>query len=212
MNAQTYEKIKQTINSNPGLPRDQIYKILVKLLKSEKNYENANKDPLKENQNPHLKINFELGASDEKETDPINYQAFISIYSNLKRRQMFKTSMWRKLKENAVCFSNKYKESRTREVTNETDQFKDIEARLESNTILNMAKEINLSPVLMTRLIVEGLLKTNSIELVDQTESSVKSKEKITISSIIRDNHLLKDGRLACEIMECCSLGRTLIT
>ena len=74
-----------------------------------------------------------------------------------------------------------------------------------------MAKEINLSPVLMTRLIVEGLLKTNSIELIDQVESSIKSKEKITISSIIRDNHLLKDGRLACEIMECCSLGRTLI-
>lgn len=177
--------------------------------------------PLKENKNPNVKINFdfkEKKESDAKqqqqdqqqpETIPISYQTFISIYSNLKRRQMFKTSMWRKLKENAFNFSQKYSAIRGQQEADEAEQtnktsFKNIGEKMKNNIILNMAKEINVSPVLMARLIVEGLLKTNSIELIENIETT--DRAKLTISNIIRDNHLLKDGRLACEIMECCSI------
>lgn len=215
MNAHDYEKIKQLILTNPGLPRDHIYNLATKLLKTE---QTTNKDAsssydsnirlLKENKNPNVKTNFIQDFKDTphkgQQTISISYQAFISIYSNLKRRQMFKTSMWRKLKENALGFSHKYKEHRAKSNESNPNIHKSLKEKLKANIILNMAKETNVSPVLMARLIVEGLLKTNSIELIDNIEAS--DKAKLTISNIVRDNHLLKDGHLACEIMECCSL------
>lgn len=236
MNSHDYEKIKQVIITNPSLTRDETFKIVSKLprsmpapskpLQTNQTTEStppnppvAKQDlsqPLKENKNPNVKINFdfkEKKESDAKqqqeqhqpETIPISYQTFISIYSNLKRRQMFKTSMWRKLKENAFNFSQKYSAIRGQQEEEQTKtSYKNIGEKMKNNTILNMAKEINVSPVLMARLIVEGLLKTNSIELIENIETT--DKAKLTISNIIRDNHLLKDGRLACEIMECCSI------
>lgn len=180
--------------------------------------------PLKENKNPNVKINFDFKEEQKKESDakqqqqqeqqqietiPISYQTFISIYSNLKRRQMFKTSMWRKLKENAFNFAQKYSAIRGQQEEEDAEKikkttYKNIGEKMKDNIILNMAKEMNVPLVLMARLIVEGLLKTNSIELIENIETTDKSK--LTISNIIRDNHLLKDGRLACEIMECCSI------
>ncbi len=208
-----YEKIKQLILINPGLSRDEIYKQAVKLLKTEQHNQpqttkvtSLSEPTLKENKNPNVKINFDFTKEKKQhETIPITYQTFISIYSNLKRRQMFKTSMWRKLKENALTFSYKYKNlAADTAAAEQSCQYNNLSEKLKANIILNMAKEINVSPVLMARLIVEGLLKTNSIKLIEEIETT--DKAKLTISNIIRDNHLLKDGRLACEIMECCSL------
>lgn len=185
MDSQVYEKIKHIINTNPSLPRDEIFKIVTKTDKTI-----TSSDKTKENKNP------ETTAVDLPVRAPtkINYQAFISIYSNLKRRQMFKTNMWRKLKENAFNFAQKYKDFRSKAVSE----------KFRNNIILDMAKDMSISPVLMTRLIVEGLLKTNSIEIIENIETT--DKVKLTISNIIRDNHLLKDGRLGTEIMECCSM------
>lgn len=231
MNAQDYEKIKQVIISNPTLSRDEIYKIVVKLHKTiQPNKSNTDKplstDQLKENKNPEEENNSKSKNDNQRkqksevtqsrqasdpETIQIGYQTFISIYSNLKRRQMFKTSMWRKLKENALNFSIKYKDLRSKNEADDENSVeigqkihKNLTEKLKVNIILNMAKEINVSPVLMARLIVEGLLKTNNIELIENIETT--DKAKLTISNIIRDNHLLKDARLACEIMECCSI------
>ncbi len=231
MNSQDYEKIRQVIITNPGLTRDEAFQIVSKLPRNMTSTRPQAEltspkpkphDQLKENKNPNVKIHFdfkekkesdallqEQQKQQEQQTDmiPISYQTFISIYSNLKRRQMFKTSMWRKLKENAYNFAQKYTGIRAqRQEADGTDRttYKNIVDKMKDNIILNMAKEINVSPVLMARLIVEGLLKTNSIELVENVE--ITDKTKLTISNIIRDNHLLKDGRLACEIMECCSI------
>lgn len=208
MNAQDYEKIKQVIISNPGLGRDEIYKMVQKLQKTDQKIPDnetpkTEHDPtLKENKNPNVKMHFDFKETKKIETIEIKYQTFVSIYSNLKRRQMFKTSMWRKLKENAYNFSLKYKDFRQKFDDEEMKIHNDLNSKLKENIMLNMAKEINVSPVLMARIIVEGLLKTNSIELVQ----NITDKTKLTISNIIRDNHLLKDGRLACEIMECCAI------
>jgi len=213
MNSNDYEKIKNVILTNPSLSRDEIYKLAIKLLKTDQTPQlqatkitSSNEAVLKENINPNVKINFDFNKEKkQQETIPINYQTFISIYSNLKRRQMFKTSMWRKLKENALSFSYKYKKLTEDAITTEQPgQYQNLSEKLQANIILNMAREINVPPVLMARLIVEGLLKTNSIELIEDIETT--DKAKLTISNIIRDNHLLKDGRLACEIMECCSV------
>lgn len=196
MDTQVYEKIKHIINVNPGLPRDDIFKIVTKLDKTE----NSN-DQTKENKNPENAV----AIPSEKTPTQINYQTFISIYSNLKRRQMFKTSMWRKLKENSFNFAQKYKDFRCKvENDNTIKSCVSLNEKFKNNIILNMAKDMAVSPVLMARLIVEGLLKTNSIEIIENNET--KDKAKLTISNIIRDNHLLKDGRLGTEIMECCAI------
>jgi len=213
MNTQIYQTIIKTINSNCKLARDDVYVIINKDLKNNKEY----LEEIKENRPSNESDENDLINVDEynnlmKEDESlalIKYQTFISIYSNLKRRQMFKTSMWRKLKENALDFSNQYKEMRSKQI--DLKQYKSANERLIDNIILKMANQHNLAPILMVRLILEGYLKTNSIELIENTnnnenENNEKKKEKITISQIIRETHLLKDGRLACEIIECCAI------
>lgn len=123
----------------------------------------------------------------------LNINTFTSIYGSLKRRQMFKSSdsstiNWRRLKENSINLSQNYAEK----CKNDS----------EKNTILDMANEIGIAPVLMARLILDGFIKQDKLELVDK--ESIKTKDKISISFLIRETHLLKDGRLASEILECC--------
>lgn len=192
MNSQVYHTIIKTIDSNSKLTRDEVYYILNESLKSNKDYIDQ------------IRTNNTIENDGDDETAAINYQTFISIYSNLKRRQMFKTAMWRKLKENSLYFSNKYKEYQAKNL--ECKKYKSAADKLKDNLLLNLANEYELAPILMVRLILEGLIKTNSIELVDYDDTSDKKKEKITISQIIRETHLLKDGRLACEIIECCAI------
>jgi hypothetical protein len=208
MNNQIYQTIIRTINSNCKLTRDDIYLIINKDLKNNKEY----LDEIKENRpsngntkNDDLSLNSDEYILKEDDSAPIKYQTFISIYSNLKRRQMFKTSMWRKLKENSLDFSNQYNEMQSKQIDS-IKQYKTARERLNDNIIVKMANQHNLAPILMVRLILEGLIKTNSIELIDVDENNEKKKEKITISQIIRETHLLKDGHLACEIIECCAI------
>lgn len=148
------------------------------------------------NKNKHVaKQNiFDLIRSEIKQSHSyeLSMDTFTSIYGNLKRRQMFKSSdssaiNWRRLKENSVNLSQNY----AQKCENDSDK----------NTILEMANEIGIAPILMARLILDGLIKQDKLELVEQ--ESIKSKDKISISFLIRETHLLKDGRLAYEIMEC---------
>lgn len=148
------------------------------------------------NKNKHVaKQNiFDLIRSEIKQSHSyeLSMDTFTSIYGNLKRRQMFKSSdssaiNWRRLKENSVNLSQNY----AQKCENDSDK----------NIILEMANEIGIAPILMARLILDGLIKQDKLELVEQ--ESIKSKDKISISFLIRDTHLLKDGRLAYEIMEC---------
>lgn len=69
------------------------------------------------------------------------------------------------------------------------------------NIILDMSNEIGIAPILMARLILDGFIKQGTLELAEN--ESIKHKDKISISFLIRETHLLKNGRLAKEIMEC---------
>ena len=99
---------------------------------------------------------------------------------------MFKTSMWRKLKENALDFSNQYKEMRSKQI--DLKQYKSANERLIDNIILKMANQHNLAPILMVRLILEGYLKTNSIELIENTNNNEEKEvpENTTVKNLIR--------------------------
>ena len=225
MNSQVYQLIVRTINSKGNVGRDEIYCMLNNELKENKDYlaqaqarQAVTDEQLKRKTSADGWISMMLTAKQEDyETAPIRYQTFISIYSNLKRRQLFKTSVWRKLKENALEFSAKY-QARVQhsQAMTAAKKYKSANERLKDNVILNMAHENGITPILMVRLILEGLIKTNSIELIDfasdnneadsVTEGNNKKKEKITISQIIRETNMLKDGRLACEIIECCAV------
>ncbi len=229
MNSQVYQLIVRTINSNGNVGRDEIYCMLNNELKDNKDYvvqaqarQATTDEQLKRKNSSDCWISMlnecNVIKKEDHEAAPIRYQTFISIYSNLKRRQLFKTSVWRKLKENALEFSTKYQARVQQSQTSTANiKYKSANERLKDNVILNMAHEHGLSPILMVRLILEGLIKTNSIELIDfvennetgdsgLTENNNKKKEKITISQIIRETNMLKDGRLACEIIECCAM------
>lgn len=136
-----------------------------------------------------------IGKVQVQDNYAVKYDTFISIYSNLKRRQMFKSNSqsinWKKLKENSVNLCLKYTENEQMNSKSE-------------NIIVEMSNELNISPILMARLILDGFIKLGTLELVDQ--ESIKHKDKISISFLIKETHLLKNGRLASEIMECCFL------
>jgi hypothetical protein len=125
-------------------------------------------------------------------------ETFTSIYSNLKRRQMFKSTdpkslNWRKLKDNSInLFVRKYNEYEQEENRNKSEY---------SNLILKIANELMISPVLVSRLILDGMIKLGTLELV---ETAVANLSKISISQLVKETHLLKNGRLAYEIWECC--------
>ncbi|RNA17589.1 hypothetical protein BpHYR1_020848 [Brachionus plicatilis] len=154
-------------------------------------------DLINKNKNVSKQDLFDLVSRELKQSQSyeLNMDTFTSIYGNLKRRQIFKSSdasaiNWRRLKENSVSLSQNYVQR--------------CENNSETNTILDMANETGIAPILMARLILDGLIKQDKLELVDQ--ESIKNKDKISISFLIRETHLLKDGRLAYEIMECCFL------
>lgn len=141
---------------------------------------------------------FETVRSELNQTNEydLSLDTFTSIYGNLKRRQMFKSSdscaiNWKRLKDNSVNISQKYLDKCTTNCHSK-------------NTILEMSNEIGISPILMARLILDGFIKQDTLELVDQ--ESIKNKDKISISFLIRETHLLKNARLGYEIMECCFL------
>ena len=203
MEVKTYEKIVQTIKSNTNITREECYNILLRnltnqLQKSE-NVDVALKDQNVDKSNLNL-TNLQV---DSKSNKPIiSYPAFVSIYSNIKRRLMFKTSMWRKFKESSTEFSYKYLDIEAKE-SKSNKRFKTIGEKLENNILFKMAKEANVPPVLMARLVVEGFYKTNNIEYNLSNDTEI---DKITVSTIIKETYLLKNTRLACEIMECCAL------
>ena len=169
MNRQTYEKIIEIINKNGTLNRSELFKL----------------------------INEKIGQMNEHTYAQLRYETFTSIYGNLKRRQMFKSSSssvlnWRRLKDNAVNFSNKYKE------------YESDESKRDKNLIIHMANEIGVSTVLMARLILDGFIRLGQLELNNDLLNN--EQQKISISNLIKETHLLKNGRLAAEILECCAI------
>ena len=193
METRVYEKIVHTIKSNPNLSRDEVFSELSQQFGITQQRENR---PITLNE-PQK----DFGLCDSLDISKISYSAFVSIYSNIKRRQMFKTSMWRKFKENSADFSQKYLELDAKE--EKTKRFKSLKEKLDNNILLKMAKEANVPPVLMARLVIEGFFKKNSLEYEFGSDNEA---EKVTVSTIIRETHLLKNARLACELMECCAL------
>lgn len=206
MNNQIYQAITNTINSDTNSTRDEIYVKINELLKTNSEYMKH----IKENKNQHqinqLKKACFIDSDFDEELAPLKYQTFISIYSNLKRRKMFKTSQWRKLKENSLEYSNKYRELLSKRETAPVKLKKSAYDLINENLILNMANELNIPPFLMTRLILEGLIKANSIEMIDYDDNLDKKKDKLTVSQIIKELHLLKDERMSSEIIECCAI------
>lgn len=140
-----------------------------------------------------------LNDSSKSQTNPISYETFTSIYNNLKRREMSKASStpnpnaigysWRRLKEDCVNLSLKWME------------YEQTRPNL-SNIIFEMSKEYDVAPVLMVRLILNGFLKNNPLEIV----TAELIEQKITPTILIKETHLLKNGRLGWEIYECCAI------
>jgi hypothetical protein len=169
MNRSIYELIKDLINRNFLLNKQELYELVCK-----------------EVERFHRESNNGYSS--------LKYETFTSIYSTLKRRQMFKSSsnQWRKLKDSSVNLSQRYKE------LSEFSESKE-------NLLIRMSNEFNLnSPVLMARLILDGFIRLGQLELVDNLD--YLSKEKIQLSLLIKETQLLKDGRLACELLEACFL------
>jgi hypothetical protein len=60
------------------------------------------------------------------------------------------------------------------------------------------------SPVLTARLLLDGFIRTDKLELVDNVD--LFDIEKTTISSLVKKTDILKSGRLATEVLESCFL------
>lgn len=177
MDIKTYDKILDLINKNRNLSRGKIYHLIVS-----------------------MGDNFKI--SDE---------TFTSIYANLKRRQMFKPNQdtthcesnsfnWRHLKDNSInlCFKyNEYEQEENRRLNAG-------EKHSRENLILKISNDLNISPVLMVRLILDGFIRQGTLELAES--AIAQCKDKVTISNLIKETHLLKNGRLAYEIWECCCM------
>lgn len=128
----------------------------------------------------------------------VKLETFTSIYANLKRRQMFKSNdpkslNWRRLKEQAINLAMQYSELEQEEKRSQQQQQSN-----RSNLIIRMANDLMVSPVLIARVILDGMIKMGTLELVPHAPS------KIQISQLVKETHLLKNGRLAYEIWECC--------
>ena len=142
-------------------------------------------------------INQHLTCQNEK---AIKFETFTSIYGTLKRRQMFKSTSsnqlnWKKLKDNSINLCIKYKQY-------ETDPYFNNQ-----NILLIMSNDLCISPVLICRLVLDGLIRTNQLEINTETLLNTKLiKDKLSISNLIKETHLIKNGRLAAEILSCCSL------
>lgn len=168
MNKATFELIKDLINKHPAKSKSDLYEQL-------------------QNETRQRKLSS---------TGSISFETFTSIYSNQKRRQMYKstTGQWKRLKDNAVKISEVYL-SRTES---------------KANAILQISNELQIySPVLTARLILDGLNQQGLLELVDNIDEAKREKLNAasiasSLSSLIKQTELIKNGRLAREIQEAC--------
>jgi hypothetical protein len=187
MNKQLYDKILEILNKNPTQTRHELL-----------DYTNKNADL----------ANIKYNLNSTKPNEPIvTYETFTSIYGNHKRRQINRTGnhnglTYKKLKDNSFNLCLKYKEY-------EIEQKRTNPAQ--RNIILTMANELGVSPVLLCRIILDGLIKMNSLEVNTElinsiTPSTPQSAHKINITTLVKDTHLLKNSRLAAEILECVAL------
>ncbi len=100
MNKLLYDKIVEIINKNYKLSRHELFDLI-----NEPKFSHANGLL-------SLKYNLDSTKSDEI---IVKSETFTSIYSNIKRKKMFKSSAsnsinWRRLKENSLSLCSKYKE------------------------------------------------------------------------------------------------------
>lgn len=134
----------------------------------------------------------------KKEKIEVKTETYTSIYASLKRRQMFKPKdpnliNLKKLKENSVVLYNRY-------VEYEQEERRQQQQHQQTNLILKMASELMVSPVMLSRALLEGAKIKDALEIAPVVSSS----KAIPYSQLIKETHLLKNGRLAYEIWECC--------
>jgi CDAN1-interacting nuclease 1 len=140
----------------------------------------------------------------------LSYETFTSIYGNIKRRSMFRTSHWRRLRDSSIQLCLKYKEYEKQEQQKDSDH--DQKTSLSQNIILKLARENKLAPVLMARLVVEGFIKSGCLRLKPEAYvgcmggNNNKDISKISVSNLLKETHLISDGRLAHEIVQCCAV------
>ena len=137
---------------------------------------------------------------------PLTFDTFASIYGNIKRRQMFRSSLcssstlpmsasvtWRKLRDSSVQLCHKYKEY-------------EEECGNNNHIILRMSSELGgVSPVLMARVLLDGFIRLDCLP-VDTDSLDALNKDKLSVGSLLKETHLIRNGRLAGEIAECCAL------
>ncbi len=122
----------------------------------------------------------------------ISYETFSSITSNLRRRQIFKssTNQWKKLKDNSTHISQNYSDL-------------SYSSGLDDNNILKISNQLNLlSPVLTSRLILDGIIRNDKLSLIENLD--FVGKDKASISTLVKETYVLKNERFAYEILESC--------
>lgn len=160
-----------------------------------------------------LKIINEKSTRDEcfaeiksKYSDQINYEQFSSIYGQQKRR-IFKTNQWKRAKENTLNLYFKYQQLSSHNHRQKSSK---------PDTIISIAHEHNIPPILMARLILEGYSKHNNLEnLIEIFKNGSLNKtltntniESLNLTKIInlciKETYLIKDEILAAELFACC--------
>jgi hypothetical protein len=181
---QVYEKLVEIIN-NGQLRNSSRMEIFKSLQQSEQNTQSKHKEEEKEGDKSNL-----------DDLSSISYQTFTSIYSNLKRRSLSKKHNWRK--ENNAHFALKYNQ-----LNEEENDSNDNDNSIKNNNIIKLANEMNISPTLMTRFILDGMVKLGLLDL----NSYSSNNKPVTIGTLMRETHLItspEHGRLANDIMHCC--------
>ena len=114
---------------------------------------------------------------------------------------------WRKLKENALSLCAKYKEY----------EAEDYYGTKRNNIILRVAHELGVAPVLICRLLLDGFIKMGCLELNPTFSNGAslvsapntpqtQTHAKISVSQLVKETHMLRNARLAAEVLECCAL------
>ena len=200
MNKLLYDKLVEIINQNHKLTRHELFDLV-------------NDEKFAQAQGL-VQLKYNLDSSKPNELI-IKHETFTSIYSNIKRKKMFKSSAsnsinWRKLKDNSISLCSKYKEYEVEDYGSSKN------GETKRNIILTLANELNVAPVLVCRLLLDGFIKMGCLELntvFTNGASCVSAPNtpqtathaKISISQLVKETHLLKNARLAAEILECCA-------
>ena len=198
MNKLLYDKIVEIINKNQKLSRHELFDLI--------------NEPKFSQANGLLSLKYNLDSINSNEIIVKN-ETFTSIYSNIKRKKMFKSSAsnsinWRRLKENSLSLCAKYKEYEAEDYGGEGPK---------RNIILKIAIELNVAPVLVCRLLLEGFIKMGCLELNTEFTNGASfvsapntpqtnTHAKISVSQLIKETHMLKNPRLAAEVLECCAI------